>query len=74
MPRRTNGATIREVRKALGISQRSLAARIGISAPAMCQIESGAVQPHPPTVQRIAAELGVPLDAITYPVAEAVAS
>lgn len=74
MPRRTNGATIREVRKALGISQRSLAARTGVSAPAMCQFESGAAQPSPATVKRIADELGVPLDAITYPVAEAVAS
>ncbi len=68
MARKTNGATIREIRKAIGITQRDLAARVGISAPALSQIESGAVQARDDTVSRIAGELGVPLDAITYPV------
>ena len=74
MLRKTNGATVRVIRAALGISQTDLAARAGISKPAMSQIESGAIQPAAPTARRIAEGLGVPLDAITYPVPEAAAS
>ncbi len=71
MLRKTNGATIRVLREALGIKQISLAARAGISRSHMCDIELGAEQPALATVQRIADELGVSLDAITYPAPEA---
>ena len=77
MPRKTNGATVRVVRKALGISLTSLAARAQLSKSYLSDVETGAYQPSPDVVQRLAAELGVPVDAITYPVpepAESVAS
>lgn len=77
MARKTNGATIRVVREALGITQASLAARAQVSKSYLCEIETGAYQPSAEVIQRLATELGVPLDAITYPVpepAEAVAS
>ena len=73
MPRKTNGATIRVLREAIGIRQTSLAARAQLSKSYLCEIELGARQPEMPVVQRIAAALGVPLDAITYPVPEATA-
>lgn len=72
MPRKTNGATIRVVREALGITQASLAARAQVSKSYLCEIELGAQQPNMDKVQRIADELGVPLDAITYPVPETI--
>lgn len=70
MARRANGAAIASLREALGISQRSLAARIGIRPSALCHIELGDNGASPETVKRIATELGVPLAAITYPVPE----
>jgi transcriptional regulator with XRE-family HTH domain len=72
MARKTNGAAIRALRDALGIKQVSLAARAGISAPSLCNIEIGGEQPSAATVRRLAEELGVVLDAITYPVPEPV--
>ena len=69
MNRKANGATIRAIRKALGIPQVSLAARVGITKAYLCQIERGSrEQPSPDVLHRIADELGVPLDAISYPV------
>lgn len=65
--RRVNGATIAALREALGISQAALAGRALISAPYLCQIENGLHQPGIEAARRIAGELGVPLDAITYP-------
>jgi transcriptional regulator with XRE-family HTH domain len=70
MARRANGAAIASLREALGISQRSLAARIGIRPSALCKIERSANGAGTETIKRIATELGVPLDAITYPVPE----
>jgi transcriptional regulator with XRE-family HTH domain len=70
MKRKANGATVEVIRKALGIPQVSLAGRIGISAAYMCQIERGSRQPSPDVLVRIASELGVELDAISYPVTE----
>ena len=67
MNRKANGAAIRSIRMALGIPQNHLAVRVGITAPSMSQIEKGK-QPGPDTIKRIADELGVPLDAISYPV------
>ncbi len=71
MARKTNGSAIRVMREALGIKQIALAARVGIGRSHMCEIELGSQQPAIATAQRIAEALGVPLDAITYPVPEA---
>jgi transcriptional regulator with XRE-family HTH domain len=71
MLRKTNGATIRALREALGISQASLAARAKVSKSYLCEIELGAHQPTTEKAQRIASELGVTLDAITHVVPEA---
>jgi transcriptional regulator with XRE-family HTH domain len=72
MLRKTNGATIRAVREALGISLTSLAARARLSKGYLSDVETGGCQPSAEVIQRIAAELGVPLDAITYPAPDAV--
>lgn len=70
MPRKTNGSTIRVIREALGIKQNELAVRAGIKPGSLSEIETGKVQPRIATTRRIADELGVSLDAITYPVAD----
>jgi transcriptional regulator with XRE-family HTH domain len=72
MKRKANGATIRAIRLALGISQVSLAARTGIAKAYLCQIELGArdKQPSAELLRRIADELGVKVEAISYPVPE----
>lgn len=72
MPRKTNGATIRVVREAYGITLTSLAARAQLSKGYLSDVETGACQPSPGVIQRLATELGVPVDAITYPVPEEV--
>jgi XRE family transcriptional regulator, fatty acid utilization regulator len=74
MNRKANGTAISTVRKALGISQRALAARAGIAAAYLSQIEHSERQPDPGVIRRLADELGVPFDAITYPVPDQVAS
>lgn len=74
MQRRTNGAAIRAIREALGIPQQDLGARAGISRSHMNKIEQGAEQPGPETARRLADELGVTLDAITYPAPEPVSA
>jgi len=68
MNRKANGASIATIRKALGIPQMALAGRVGVTKSYMSQIESGARQPAPDVLRRIADELGVKLDAISYPV------
>ncbi len=72
--RKTNGATIRVLREALGIKQNDLAARAGIKPGSLSEIETGKVQPRIETARRIADELGVALDSITYPVPDAVSA
>jgi transcriptional regulator with XRE-family HTH domain len=71
MERRTNGLAIKAIRKALGIPQNTFAARVEITPAYLSQIERGHRHPPVETVSRIAAELGVPLDAITSPMAQA---
>lgn len=58
---------MRALRQALGIRQQACASHAGISAPYLANIEAG--RKHPPLMvaSRLAAALGVPLDAITYP-------
>ena len=74
MPRKTNGATVRVVREALGITLTSLAARAQVSKSYLSDVETGVCQPSPVIIKRLAAELGVAVDAITYPVPEPVES
>ena len=70
MQRRTNGASIRAIREPLGMKQQELAELAGISPSHMNKIEKDVEQPGPATVRKIADALGVPLVAITYPVAD----
>lgn len=67
--RQVNGAAIAAIRKPLGIPQFELAKRAGISPSHMNKIEHGVETPRLETAARIAAALGVALDAIA-PVTE----
>lgn len=58
---------MRAIREALGIDQESLAARCKVTSAYVSMIESSARQPSPQVSRALATELGVPLDAITYP-------
>lgn len=66
--RNLNGATVRVVREALGISQRDLAARCDITQGALSNIERGIHGTSPETNRKLAGAMGVPLESITYPV------
>lgn len=66
--RAINGATVKQLREALGITQRDLAARCEITQGALSNIERGVHGTTPQLNRRLADQLGVPLDAITYPV------
>lgn len=78
MPRSrvTNGPAILERRERLGLTQRQLAKRIGVTASYLSRIESGYETPGmaTATVRNLALELGVALDDITIPSAEAVSA
>jgi len=56
------GTRIREEREHVGISQRELARRIGLSASMISQLESGQSKPSVSTLYAIVTELGVSLD------------
>lgn len=64
--RTAHGAAIRAIREAIGVSGSALAPRCGVSQGYMSQIETGAKQPTVEVMARIAEQLGVPLDAISY--------
>ena len=66
--RRSNGASIRALRESLGIPHGKFAIRCSISPGYLTNIEKGIKQPSAEVARRIADELGVPLDAVTYPV------
>jgi len=68
--RRVNGAAIRAIREALGLSQRELAARAGVRNTQISNVEAGVNGMSPAVARRVADELGVPLAAITNPVPE----
>ncbi|MGN6793977.1 MAG: helix-turn-helix domain-containing protein [Streptosporangiaceae bacterium] len=55
------GATVRAQREQRGLTIASLARRVGVSAAAVSQIESGTVQPSLTTLRKLAAALGVPV-------------
>ena len=56
------GTRLREERDRVGISQRELARRIGLSASMISQIESGLSKPSVSTLYAIVTELGVSVD------------
>ena len=53
------GTTIKELRKAKGISQGQLADKIGITGPSLSQIETGNAQPKKSTLENISRELDI---------------
>ncbi|UAJ80715.1 helix-turn-helix transcriptional regulator [Leifsonia sp. ZF2019] len=67
--RRLNGTALRVLRQTLGISARDLAVRVGIDPSFLSRLEHGARQPSAPVLRRLATGLGVPIEAISYPVA-----
>lgn len=54
------GRNILELRRHMGLSQRALARRAGISPESLADIEAGRADPRTATVQRIAAAVGAP--------------
>lgn len=66
MKRMTHGPAVRAIREALGIKHGEFAIRSDMSPGYLTNIESGRKQPSPAAAKRIADQLGVPLDAITY--------
>jgi transcriptional regulator with XRE-family HTH domain len=56
------GVRLREERERVGISQRELARRLGLSASLISQIESGQSKPSVGTLYAVVTELGVSLD------------
>ena len=65
--RRLNGVALRVIREALGVSLGDLARRADVSRPYVSLMESGARQPAPPVLRRLATALAIPLEAISYP-------
>lgn len=61
-----HGAAIRAIREAVGIPVGVFAIRCLISQGYMSNIEIGRKQPTSEVLRKIADELGVPLDAISY--------
>lgn len=68
--RAINGAAVKVIREALGIVQTDLAARVGITQGALSNMERGLFGSSPAVARKLADGLGVPLESITYPVAE----
>lgn len=67
--RAINGVAIRVIREALGLRNGDLARRANISPAFLSRIEQGARKPSAKVAVALAEGLGVPLEAITYPVA-----
>lgn len=66
--RRFHGPAARAIREAIGVNGSTFATRVVVSHGYLTNIEKGVKQPSPEVARRIADGLGVPLDAITYPV------
>ena len=75
MARRGNGTSpeygeigdrLREGRQARGLSLRAMAARLGVSASLISQVETGRARPSVRTLYAIAAELGISLDELLF--------
>ena len=65
MARKANGAAIKALREAVGITQQTLAERAGITRQAISLVENGNGSLQPRTLRLVALGLGVPLDAIS---------
>jgi transcriptional regulator with XRE-family HTH domain len=61
MPANHLGARVRRLREAMGLSLRDLAARSGVSAPMLSQVERGGTSPSLAIAGRIALGLGITL-------------
>ncbi len=68
------GSALRALREQRALTIASLARQVGISAAAISQIESGAVQPSVTTLRKLAAALGVPVFRFFLPADSAAAS
>lgn len=68
--RKLNGSSVRVIRELTGISMTDLAGRIGVAKATMSNIERGIHGTTPETNRKLAEAMGVPLESITYPVAE----
>jgi transcriptional regulator with XRE-family HTH domain len=68
------GTTLRALREQRALTIASLARRVGISAAAISQIESGTVQPSVTTLRKLAAALEVPVFRFFLPADAAAAS
>lgn len=62
------GTTVRALREQRGLTIASIARKVGVSAAAISQIESGAVQPSLSTLRKLAASLGIPVFRFFLPV------
>jgi DNA-binding XRE family transcriptional regulator len=51
---------LRELREGQALSQQELAARAVVSKTTIVSIEAGHIRPHPLTVRKLAADLGLP--------------
>ncbi len=60
----TNGAAIRAIRQAYGLTREEVAAAAEISPGALANIENGYRDSTPPVLRRVAERLHVPLDAV----------
>lgn len=65
-----HGSAIRAIREALGIPVGAFAVRCEMSQGYMSNVELGAKQPSPEKLRRIANELGVSIDAVSYVIPE----
>ncbi len=54
-------STLRRARRSAGLTQRALAARVGVAQPSVARIESGAVIPRVDTLDRLLSACGVRL-------------
>jgi transcriptional regulator with XRE-family HTH domain len=67
------GKVIARLREDRGLSQADLAARVGISQPTLSRFERGAGKPDALTMKKLAAELGVSVDAVNNRIDEVLA-
>lgn len=64
---RAHGPAIRELRMSKGLSINRVAIHIGVSRQFLGRIERGERGARRETLEKLAAAIGVPFDAITYP-------
>lgn len=69
MARTINGTALREIRELVGISQGELGGRCGVDQSAISHLERGKNRATPELMRKLADQLGVSLDSISYPVA-----